>query len=57
MMSLIDYQEIAAARYCAECGGEIYPRDDYYVIGGRTICEACVEDARRYCEEEDENDT
>lgn len=53
-MSLIDYQDLAPARYCAECLGEIYPRDDYYVIGGRTICEACVEDARKYGEDEED---
>lgn len=49
-MSLIDYQDVAAKYHCAECGGEIYPKTDYYRIDNKAVCENCV-DARVSCDE------
>lgn len=49
-----DSQERPPLYYCRGCGGEIYPGDEYYGIGGKRLCRECVEFARCYAEEGDE---
>ena len=28
---------------CSLCGGEIYRREDAYLVGGRIVCRDCVQ--------------
>ena len=39
---------------CSGCGGEIYEGDDYWDVLGEQFCEACIRDARRIAEREDD---
>ena len=34
--------------YCDECGEDIREGEEYYSIGGMTVCEDCMNAARRY---------
>ena len=35
---------------CAWCGGPIYAGDDYYDLDGESVCEECIESAKRKAE-------
>lgn len=42
--------------YCEECGEPIYDGDEYYHIGDKNYCEACVQSSYRTAEVVDEYD-
>ena len=46
-----DSQERPPRYLCHSCGGEIYPGDEYYDIGGEKLCRECIDFFRYYAEE------
>ena len=37
-----DRQRIYPAGSCGRCGGELYPGDVCWLLGGRTLCRECA---------------
>lgn len=38
-----DTQQRLPALQCSQCGGEVFPGEVYYDIGGQAVCRDCLE--------------